>query len=201
MDLEAFVENLEPDEEVLRRRLAEEKSYEITDYLADFERRFDAVVSGDTLVGSTAPEIFVGRSRYPEVPVGVLSPVGAEDAAADFATSGRWYRRGLGIEDVLQRRTGLLNSNRRTDVRSVGAGPSGTGLSTRDATAGAAAGAGGPRVNDVWEGFLGVQREVAIADRPVDVEIDLADRPDLGVDPGSGVATPRGPGPPPGTRR
>ena len=193
MDLEAFVEDLEPDEEVLRRRLAAEKSYEITDYLEDFERRFDSVVSGETLVGSTAPEIFVGRSRYPSVPVGVLSPVGAEDEADEFATSGRWYRRGLGIEDVLQRRTGLLNSNRRADVRSVGRRASRTGVSTGDASTRSAGVGAGPRVHDVWEGFLGVQREVAIADRPVDVEIDLADRPDLGVDPGSGVATPRGP--------
>jgi hypothetical protein len=47
-------------------------------------------------------------------------------------------------------------------------------------------------VHDVFDGFVGTQREVAIADRPVDVEVDLETTPevDVGVD---GVTTPTGP--------
>lgn len=170
MDLGEYLDDLEPDPEATRRRLAREKSYAITDHLETFEERFQRHVSDDAVVGSTAPSIFVGRSSYPEVPVGLLSPVGDEERASDYVTDGSWYRRSLGIEDVLQRRTGLLNSTQRTDV---------------DAAAGT--------VHDVWEGFVGVQREVAIADRPVDCEIGLADQPDLGLDTGIDVATPRGP--------
>ncbi|MDX1746125.1 MAG: hypothetical protein R3324_09330, partial [Halobacteriales archaeon] len=164
MRLDEYIEELEPDEAFERRRLAEEKSYEILDYLEDFERRFETVTKGDTVFGSTSPSIFVGRSNYPNVSTGILSPVGAEDRAAEFATSGEWYQRGLEIENVLQYRTGLLNSNRSTSVD----------------------------VNDVWDGFVGVQREVAIADRPVDVEIGLSDRLnlDLSMD---DVTTPSGP--------
>jgi hypothetical protein len=164
MRLDEFIDGFERDEAAERRRLAREKSYEITDHLDDVERQFEQVVQGDSLFGSTAPEIFVGRSNYPDISTGLLSPMDREADAADFATSGEWYQQGLGVDDVLQRRTGLLNSTRSTRVN----------------------------VEDVWDGFVGVQREVAIADRPVDVEVGLDGRPeiDLSVD---DISTPTGP--------
>ena len=164
MRLDEFIDGFERDEAAERRRLAREKSYEITDHLDDVERQFEQVVQGDSLFGSTAPEIFVGRSNYPDISTGLLSPMDREADAADFATSGEWYQQGFGIDDVLQRRTGLLNSTRSTRVN----------------------------VEDVWDGFVGVQREVAIADRPVDVEVGLDGRPeiDLSVD---DISTPTGP--------
>lgn len=164
MRLDEFIEEFERDETAERRRLAREKSYEITDHLDDVERQFEQVVQGDSLFGSTAPEIFVGRSNYPEVSTGLLSPMDTEADATRFATSGEWYRQGLAIDDVLQRRTGLLNSTRSSQVN----------------------------VDDVWDGFVGVQREVAIADSPVDVEVGLDSSPnlDLSLD---DISTPTGP--------
>ncbi|RQG91160.1 hypothetical protein EA462_03965 [Natrarchaeobius halalkaliphilus] len=176
MRLDDYIEELEPDEEAERRRLAKEKSYAITDHLEDVRTRFDDALSGDTLVGSTAPSIFVGRSNYPDIPVGLLSPVGDEDAAEEYVTDGNWYRQGYAIDDVLQRRTGLLNSSKRANVDS----PSIASRLT-------------PSVHDAWDGFVGVQREVAIAGRPVDLEIGLDGTPDIGLDAGADVATPRGP--------
>jgi hypothetical protein len=164
MRLDEYIDGLEPDDGERRRRLAEEKSYEILDYVDDFQDRFEEVAQGDTLFGSTSPSVFVGRSSYPNVSTGILSPVGAEENASDFATSGDWYSRGLDIDNVLQYRTGLLNSNRSAKVD----------------------------VDDVWDGFVGVQREVAIADRPVDVEIGLSESLDLDLDLDD-VATPTGP--------
>ncbi|MCU4754430.1 Nre family DNA repair protein [Halobacteria archaeon AArc-curdl1] len=176
MRLGDYIEELEPDEEAERRRLAKEKSYAITDHLERFERNFEQALSGDTLVGSSAPSIFVGRSNYPDISVGVLSPVGDESQAEEYVTDGKWYQQGYAIDDVLQRRTGLLNSSKRANVDSPG-------IASRLA----------PSVQDVWDGFVGVQREVAIADRPVDLEIGLDGTPDLGLDAGTDVATPRGP--------
>ncbi|GAB3679722.1 DNA repair protein NreA [Salinarchaeum chitinilyticum] len=164
MRLDEFLDDFDRDLDAEKRRLAEEKSYAITDHLEDVETRFESALSGDTLVGSTSPEIFVGRSGYPDVSTGVLSPVGDEDQAEEYATSGNWYANGLGVEDVLQRRTGLLNSQRRAKVE----------------------------VDDVWDGFVGAQREVAIADRPVGVEIGLDDRPEIDLSTDA-VATPTGP--------
>ena len=164
MRLAEFIEGFERDTDAERRRLARERSYAITDHLETVERQFEQALQDDALFGSTAPEIFVGRSNYPTVSTGLLSPVDREADAAGFATSGDWYRRGFDIDDVLQRRTGLLNATRDRQVD----------------------------VADVWDGFVGVQREVAIADHPVDVEVDLDGRPeiDLSLD---GVTTPTGP--------
>jgi hypothetical protein len=165
MRLDEFIEGLGPDEADRKRRLAEEKSYEILDYVEAVEDRFAEVTQGDSLVGSTSPSVFVGRSNYPNVSTGILSPVGEEERAAEFATSSDWYQRGLDIDNVLQYRTGLLNSNHSADVT---------------------------RVDDVWDGFVGTQREVAIADRPVDVEIGLSDSLDLDLSVDD-VTTPTGP--------
>jgi len=121
----------------------------------------------------------VGRSSYPDVSTGVLSPV-ADGDPADFATSGQWYEQGLGVGEVLQRRTGLLNSTRSVNVDAPGR-RSRTGRGS-DPLA----------VEDVWEGFVGVQREVAIADHPVDVEVGLDGDPDLDLSL-SDVGAPTGP--------
>ena len=166
MRLDEYLE-YEADEAAERRRLAEEKNYEILDHLEEFESRFDAQVSGDSLVGSVSPSIFVGRSNYPSVSTGILSPVGHEEQAERFETSGQWYDEGVQISDVFERRTSLLNSNR-------------TGVDVD--------------VHDAWDGFTGVQREIAIADRPVSVEVGLDGRPDIDYDVSrDDVATPVGP--------
>ncbi len=154
MRLDEYLEGFEPDESARRRRLAEEKSYEILDYVEGMQSELQSSLSGDSLVGSTSPSVFVGRSSYPNVNTGILAPVGQEDQAEQFATSGTWYQQGLDIENVLQYRTGLLNSQRASKVD----------------------------VEDVWDGFVGTQREVAIADRPVAVEIGLQDRPNIDLD-------------------
>jgi hypothetical protein len=166
MRLDEYVDDLDRDESVELRKLAEEKSYAITDHLDSARTRFDETLSGDTLVGSTAPSVFVGSGSYPSVSAGLLAPVGDEDDAEAYVTSGQWYRQGYSIDDVFQRRTGLLNSTRRSNVD----------------------------VDDVWDGFVGTQREVAIADRPVDVELGLDERPGFDLD-GSleDIAAPRGP--------
>ena len=165
MRLEEYMD-LERDERAERRRLAEEKSYEILDHLETFQERFDDALSGDSLVGSVSPSIFVGRAEYPTVPTGILSPVGNDGDAETFETSSAWYEEGLEIGDVFERRTGLLNSGQSADVD----------------------------VYDAWDGFLGTQREVAIADRPVGVEIGLDGRPDIDFEIGrEDIATPTGP--------
>ncbi|GAA0456252.1 Nre family DNA repair protein [Halococcus dombrowskii] len=167
MQLDEYFEEIERDERDERRQLAAEKSYAITDYLDDVETNFERRVSDDALLGSTSPTIFVGRSSYPNVSTGVLSPVGHEERAADFETGGHWYDRDFSIEDVFQHRTGLVNTAKTTSVTNVA---------------------------DAWNGFLGTQREVAIADRPVDVEIGLDSSLDVDFSVSAGdVTSPTGP--------
>jgi len=174
MRLDEFIE-FEANERAERRRLAAEKDYGIVDHLDSFERRFQEHVSDDAVVGSVSPSIFVGRSNYPNVSTGLLSPVGREGRAEQFKTSAAWYDEGVSIADVFDRRTSLLNSTRGVAVGDVGV----------DESSG---------VFDAWDGWLGVQREVAIADRPVDVEIGLDGTPDLDFDIGTeDIKTPTGP--------
>jgi hypothetical protein len=163
MRLDEFID-IEANERAERRRLAAEKSYEILDHVESVADRVERTVSDETVVGSVSPSIFVGRSGYPEVSTGILSPVGHEDDAARFATSGAWYDEGVDLEEVFRRRTSLLDSRRSAPVD----------------------------VHDTWDGFVGVGREVAIADRPVDVEIGLDGDPTVSFD-ADGVATPTGP--------
>jgi len=174
MRLDEYV-NIEANERAERRRLAREKSYAIVNRLERFQHRFDEAVGDDAVVGSVSPSIFVGSGGYPNVSTGILSPVGRESDAARFETSGAWYEEGVGIEDVFDRRTSLLNSNQPTDVTNVGLDD-------------------GTNVHDAWDGFVGVQREVAIADSPVDVEIGLDGTPEVDFDVSEDdVATPTGP--------
>ncbi|MFB6218413.1 MAG: DNA repair protein NreA [Halobacteriaceae archaeon] len=163
MRLDDYIEDLEPEAAVERRRLAEQKSYEVLDYVEGAAEALESVRSGDRLAG-TAPSVFVGRSNYPDVSAGILAPVADDEDPAAFATSSEWYSRGLDIGDVLQYRGGLLNSSR----------------------------SGAVNVHDVWDGFVGTQREVAIADDPVAVEIGLEDVPDLDFSLDD-VRTPTGP--------
>ena len=166
MNLGEYFTELEEGERARKRRLAREKSYEITEYLADVEQQFDEALQGDSLFGSTSPSIFVGRSSYPDVSAGVLAPVADREHAAEYETSSEWYRSGYTISDVFQARTNLLNSNQRTNVH----------------------------VADEWDGFTGVQREVAIADRPVDVEVGLDGPLDVDLDVTlEDISTPTGP--------
>ena len=120
MRLDDYIESLEPDEEAERRRLAKEKSYAITEHLEEFEHNFERALSGDTLVGSTAPSIFVGRSNYPDIPIGVLSPVGDEDAAEEYVTDGDCRRLVPGFETDCGRGKLNIQSHRtRTQIECV----------------------------------------------------------------------------------
>jgi hypothetical protein len=176
MQLDDFLA-YEVDDDAEQRRLAEEKSYEILDHLESFEHRFAEATGGDSRFGSVSPSIFVGRANYPRVSTGLLSPVGHEEAAGQFETSGEWYEEGVSISEVFRRRTSLLNAAQSVE-RDVSA-------AARDSL---------PAVADAWTGFLGTQREVAIADRPVDVEIDLADGPNVDFSVGrDDISTPTGP--------
>ncbi|MFB6254130.1 MAG: hypothetical protein ABEI06_05945 [Halobacteriaceae archaeon] len=164
MRLDAYIDELSPDADHQRRQLAKDKSYEIIDHIDDIESRFKSTYQQNPNIDSKAPSVFVGRSNYPNISSGILAPVKDQDQADEYATSGEWYDRNLGIESILKYRTGLINSRQYRDIN----------------------------VNDIWEGFLGTQREIAIADKPVDVEIGLANTPefDVSVD---DITTPTGP--------
>lgn len=163
MRLDEFIDEFEVDIAAKKRQLAKEQSYEILDYVDQIDARIDPV-RDSTHVGRASPEIFVGRTGYPSVSTGILTPTDPDADPTTHTTSSEWYHRDLSIGSIMQYRVGLLNSNRTSNVD----------------------------VTDTWDGFVGTQREVAIADHPVDIELDLAATPevDLNID---DVSAPTGP--------
>lgn len=110
-------------------------------------------VSGDTVLGPSPPNVFVGRHGYPDVQVGPLLPPGTPDDAAVLESPSNWVDRN--IVDVLGLRSNLVRSKAKVDVR--------RGLDETES--------------------LDVSRELAMARRPVDTELAFDEAPDLDLSP------------------
>jgi DNA repair protein NreA len=92
------------------------------------------------------PSVFVGsKLKYPEVNVGILSPIQKDENAWIFDAPKHWAKENFGIKEVMQLRDNLLNSRFRSKVFSA---------RTRNK-------------------FVDIAKEVAIASKPVDLEIEL----------------------------
>jgi Uncharacterized conserved protein len=164
MDLAAFID-IPEDAAARRRRLAQERSYAIADHVDALTDRVNRTLATGSYSGAVAPEIFVGSGGYPTVATGVVTPVDPDLPVDAYRTDRRWYSAGLQIADVFDRRAVSVHSHQRHPVTDVA---------------------------ETWDGVIGTQREVAIADRPVSVDLAFRGRPQLSVD-ADGIATPVGP--------
>ncbi len=98
------------------------------------------------------PSVFIGsKLRYPLVNVGILSPLEKDENAWLYDDEKYWAKNNFQINDVLNLRNSLLNSRFQSKVQD-------TRLNKR---------------------FLQIAQEVAIASKPVDVEIELKNRLNL----------------------
>lgn len=92
------------------------------------------------------PSIFIGsKLRYPEMNVGILSPLEREEDAWLYDSEKYWADNNFEIKDVIGLRDNLLNSRFRakaTDSR-------------------------------MTKGFVNIAQEIAIASNPVDIELEL----------------------------
>ena len=110
------------------------------------------------------PSVFIGsKLRYPAVNVGILSPLEKDENAWLYDDEKYWAENNFQIQDVLKLRNSLLNSRFQSHVYDA-------------------------RLN---KKFLGIAKDIAIASRPVDVEIEL--KKDLNFDSGRDqIVTPHG---------
>ena len=164
MDLSDFVEDIEKKDFQKRRELAKEKSYEVlqTIDINEYGEKLGEVRRNNGFVGES-PSVFVSRSNYPNVQSGILSPL-TDKNPQELVTNQNWYESNLSIQDILGRRTSLMNSQKESDVD----------------------------VYDVWDGYVGVQREIALSDNPVSVDIDIEET--SGVKPQlDNISSPTGP--------
>ena len=99
------------------------------------------------------PSVFIGsKLKYPLVNVGILSPLEKEDNAWIYDDAKYWAGNDFQISDVLKLRSNLLNSRFQSNVYS-------------------------PRISN---NFIQLAQEIATASQPVDLEIELNSRMNLG---------------------
>ncbi len=99
------------------------------------------------------PSVFVGsKLKYPNVNVGILSPIDRVDDAGIFDDMQMWARENFSISDVLKLRESLLNSRFKSKVSDI-------------------------RFNNR---FTEIAKSIAIASKPVDVEIELKNHLNFG---------------------
>jgi len=99
------------------------------------------------------PSVFIGsKLKYPLVNVGIMSPLERTDSAWLYDAEEHWAKEDFEINDVLKLRNGLLNSSFQSKVTDT-------------------------RLN---KKFVELSQEIAIASRPVDVEIELQNKVQFG---------------------
>ncbi len=108
--------------------------------------KIDKVSELDT---NSPPSVFIGsRLRYPLVNVGILSPLEKDEDAWVYDAPGYWAKNNFKIRDVIGLRDNLLNSRFQTKVKDVRGGKEN-------------------------QKFVQIAQELAMASKPVDVEIEL----------------------------
>lgn len=101
------------------------------------------------LDSSSPPSIFIGsKLRYPLVNVGIVSPLERDDNAWVYDDMKYWADNNFEINDVIRLRDGLLNSRFQSNVSD----------------------------SRTQKKFVQLAQEIAIASKPVDVEIELKNR-------------------------
>ena len=108
---------------------------------------FKSLDINKNFLGNSPPSVFVGRFGYPNINVGVLSPVN-KDSNSNFYDNPRiWAKQNYKGEEILNLRDNLLNSRFKS------------------------------RVKGFNERLINVAQEVSMAYKPVDIEVDLKKKP------------------------
>ncbi|NQU79305.1 hypothetical protein HQ545_06075 [Candidatus Woesearchaeota archaeon] len=94
-----------------------------------------------------APNVFIGRYGYPDINVGILSTDHYDDHDAPLL----WSANDFKIPDVIDKRTALINSGFKTNIRSF------------------------------KDRMLEISQEVSLAHKPVDIEINLDKKPSFAL--------------------
>ncbi len=126
--------------------------FEVIKKIAETKFRYrDLKIS--KLDSNSPPTVFVGSQlRYPLVNVGILSPLDKDENAWVYDDAKYWADNNFEINDVIKLREGLLNSRFQSKVQDS-------------------------RLN---KKFVQIAQEIAIASKPVDIEIQLKKRLKVG---------------------
>ena len=121
--------------------------FEVVKKLAETSFKVKNFGSISKLDSNSPPSIFIGsKLQYPLVNVGILSPVERDENSWIYDDAKYWAKNNFGINNVLRLRGGLVNSRFQSQVYDS-------------------------RVSG--KKFVEIAKEIAVASKPVDVEIQL----------------------------
>jgi len=120
--------------------------FEVMRKVADTNFKFQELKNISRIDSISPPSVFIGsKLRYPLVNIGILSPLEKDENAWVYDDAKYWADQNFQIEDVVKLRDSLLNSRFQSKVQDS-------------------------RLN---KKFVGLAQEIAVAAKPVDVEIEL----------------------------
>ena len=127
--------------------------FEVIKKISDLSFKYQKFDNISKLDGSSPPSVFVGsKLQYPLVNVGILSPLQRDEDAWVYDKPKYWAEQNFQINDVVKLRDNLLNSRFQSNVTDV-------------------------RYN---KKFLDMAQQIAVASKPVDVEIELKNKVSIG---------------------
>lgn len=103
----------------------------------------------DNFDATTPPSVFVGRFNYPNVNLGVISPIERNEDAWMYDSPRYWANKNMQIDEILKLRSSLVNSRTKVNVKDA-------------------------RLNNK---FIEISQEINMAIKPVDMEITLKEKP------------------------
>lgn len=123
--------------------------FEVVKKIAETSFRIRNLKDINKIDGSSPPSVFIGsKLKYPLVNVGIMSPLERDDDAWIYDDEKYWAEHDFQISDVIHLRNSLLNSRFQSKVTDT-------------------------RLN---KKFVNLAQEIAVASKPVDVEIELKNR-------------------------
>jgi len=126
--------------------MKDDLKFEAVEKVSKFKFNYNKIRRLSKIDTISPPSVFIGsKLKYPNVTVGILSPVEKEDNVSIYDDARFWANNNFSIQNVLRLRENLLNSRFQSNVTDA-------------------------RINNK---FVGIAKDVAVALKPVDVEIEF----------------------------
>jgi DNA repair protein NreA len=144
--------------------MSEDIKFQVIKKIAETNFKYKGLGNISKIDSTSPPSVFIGsKLRYPMVNVGILSPLDKDENAWVYDNEKYWANNNFQINDVLKLRNSLLNSRFQSKVQD----------------------------SRLKKRFVQIAQDIAIASKPVDVEIQLRKNLNLGKNQDR-VVTPHG---------
>jgi DNA repair protein NreA len=133
--------------------MSDDIKFQVIKKIAETNFKYKDLGNISKIDSTSPPSVFIGsKLRYPLVNVGILSPLDKDENAWIYDNEKYWANNNFQINDVLKLRNSLLNSRFQSKVQD----------------------------SRLKKRFVQIAQDIAVASRPVDVEIQLRKNLNLG---------------------